>query len=169
MIGVGRVGTQGHHIHGVDVHGGASSAVHKLGNHRETSFSSAIRSPYKPDHGFAPSRLIPAAACRHEVAFEPLARQPRHLIQRAGLFEEVRGAGDDHELLFAAELRERRPVQLDDLKVVPPDDEQRGRPDARQGRPSQIRTPAPRDDRAHHLGRSAAATSAAAAPVLAPK
>ena len=59
-----------------------------------------------------------ACLCRHEMALEPLARQPRHLIQRTGLFEEVRRAGDDHELLFAAELRERRPVQLDDLDVV---------------------------------------------------
>src|SRR5919197_15209 len=32
MIGVGRVGAESHHIHRVDVHGGASSGVHKLCN-----------------------------------------------------------------------------------------------------------------------------------------
>jgi hypothetical protein len=60
------------------------------------------------------------------------------------------GPGHDHELLFAVELREHPPIQLNDLEVVPADDEQRGRP-ARETIASTA------------SGRSAAATSAAAA------
>lgn len=105
-----------------------------------------------------------------EVAFEPFACQPRYFVQRAGFFEEVRRPGDDYELLFAAELRERRPVQLDNLEVVSTDDEQGRCPDARQGGSGQIGPPAARDDSAHHIGAlGRRATSAAAAPVLAPK
>jgi hypothetical protein len=103
------------------------------------------------------------------VAFEPFARQPRHFFQRAGLFEEVRRTGHDYELLFAAELRERRPVQVDYGEIVAANDEQGRCPDARQGGSGQIGAPAARDHRTQTSGRSAAATSAAPAPVLAPK
>jgi hypothetical protein len=89
---------------------------------------------------------------RREVALEPLACQPRHLVERTGLLEEVRRSGDDHQLLLAAELLERRPVQLDHLKVVAADDQQRRRPDERQGRPGEIGAPTARDDRADRLG-----------------
>jgi hypothetical protein len=58
-----------------------------------------------------------------EVALKPLARQPRHLVQRTGLFEEMRRAGDNHELLLAAQLCERCSVQFDDLQVVAADDQ----------------------------------------------
>jgi hypothetical protein len=68
---------------------------------------------------------------RYQVALEPLTRQPGDFVQCSGLFEEVRCPGDDYELFFAAKLRESRPVQLDNLKIVAADDEQGRRPDAR--------------------------------------
>jgi hypothetical protein len=55
------------------------------------------------------------------VAFEPLACQPRHLVQRTRLFEKVRRAEDDHQPLLTAELRERCPIQLNDQQVVAAD------------------------------------------------
>ena len=45
-----------------------------------------------------------------EMALEPLARQSRYFVERSGLFEKVRGARHDDELLFAAEPGERCPV-----------------------------------------------------------
>ena len=87
-----------------------------------------------------------------EVAFKPVARQPCDLVQRARLFEEVRRAGDNHQPLFTAQLRERRPVQLNDGQVVAADYQQGWRLDMRQGRSRQIGAPAPRDDRTHNLG-----------------
>jgi hypothetical protein len=44
------------------------------------------------------------------VAFEPLARQLRYPVQRTGFFEKVSRPGDDRELLFPAELLNRRLV-----------------------------------------------------------
>src|SRR3984893_9804471 len=101
------------------------------------------------------------------MTVEPLACQPRHFVQRPGFFEQVCCSRHDHQLLFAAQPRERRPVELNDLCVVSSDNKQRGRPNACQGgtggRP-------PRETTAFTTsGRAAAATSAAAAPVLAPK
>jgi CHAD domain len=87
-----------------------------------------------------------------KVMLEPLACQPRHLIERSRLFEEVCRSGNDHQPLLGAELRERRLVQLDNCVVISADDEQRGCSNSRQGWPSQIRAPAPRNDRAHYLG-----------------
>lgn len=40
---------------------------------------------------------------RNEVLPEPLAGETRHLVKRTWLFEEVRRARDDHELLFTAQ------------------------------------------------------------------
>jgi hypothetical protein len=94
---------------------------------------------------------------RYQVALEPLTRQPGDFVQCSGLFEEVRCPGDDYELFFAAKLRESRPIQLDNLKIVAANDEQGGRSDSRQGRSRQIGAPSARNDRAHlirALGRS---------------
>jgi hypothetical protein len=54
----------------------------------------------------------------------------------------MRCPGDDYQLLLATEFSQRDPVQLDDLDVPSANDEECGRPDVRQGRPSQIRPPA---------------------------
>jgi hypothetical protein len=63
------------------------------------------------------------------VTFEPLARQPRDILQYSSLFEQVRRSRDDHELLFAAELRARATVQLDDLGIILARDQQGAGPD----------------------------------------
>jgi hypothetical protein len=59
----------------------------------------------------------------HQVFLEPLPRELRHLVQSTGLFKQVRRPGDNHEFLFAAQLCECRPVQLDDLKIVAADNQ----------------------------------------------
>jgi len=43
---------------------------------------------------------------------EPAAREPRDLLERPRLVEQVRGAFDDVQLRLARELRERVPRQL---------------------------------------------------------
>ena len=63
----------------------------------------------------------------------------------------MRRSGNNYEPFFAAELPERRPVQLDYCEIIPTDDEQRWCPGARQSRPGQIGTTASRDNRAHCL------------------
>ena len=73
------------------------------------------------------------------MLLEPLARQPRHLVQSTGLLEEMRRPGDDREPLLASQLCERCLVQFDDLEVVAADDEQSRRPHLWQERPGQIR------------------------------
>ena len=83
---------------------------------------------------------------------EPLTCQPRHLIKRSTLFEEVCRTRNDYQPLLAAELREGRLVKLDNCVVVSADDEQRGGLNVRQGWPGQIGTPAPRNNRAHYWG-----------------
>jgi len=40
------------------------------------------------------------------VLRKPLARQPRDLFERAGLFKQMRRAGNDFELLLAPQFRE---------------------------------------------------------------
>src|SRR5262245_43803616 len=49
-----------------------------------------------------------------QVSLEPGPRQSGDFVERAGLFEEVRRAGDDLERLLAAQLGQRRSVHLDD-------------------------------------------------------
>jgi hypothetical protein len=70
-----------------------------------------------------------------EVLLEPVAREPLHLVERSRFLEEVTSSWDDDELPFAAELRECRPIQRDDLDVVASHDKQRWWPDVSQGRP----------------------------------
>jgi hypothetical protein len=55
------------------------------------------------------------------MALEPFARKLRHFIKRSRLFEQVAGPGDDHELLFAAQVRKNHAVQPDHVDVVSPD------------------------------------------------
>ena len=83
------------------------------------------------------------------MALKPLTCQPRHLVKGTRLFEEMCRSRDDHELLFAAELRERYLVQFNYLDIVAADDKQRRRTYAGQCRSRQIGPPAARYDRAH--------------------
>jgi len=80
------------------------------------------------------------------MALKPLACQSRDLVQRPGLLKEVRRPGNNHQLLFAAELRQCRAIQFDDLEVVATNDQQGRRSDTGQSRTRQIRTTAPRND-----------------------
>ena len=85
------------------------------------------------------------------MAVKPVARQPRHFVERSRFFEKVRCSRHGHKLLFAAQLRERCPVQLNDLDVVSADNKQRRSPNVHQSRAGQIGTAASRDNRAHHI------------------
>ena len=61
---------------------------------------------------------------------EPRSGEAGDGLQRPGLLEQVRRAGDDLEVLLAPEPGVSLPVQLDDLAILAPDDEQGGRRDA---------------------------------------
>src|SRR5215213_8002121 len=102
-------------------------------------------------------------------ARETERRQLHHLFKRSGLFEQMRGAGNDLEFDGCRHLPHRVAIHLDHRSSSPPTISSVGvftfgsaRP-ARSGRP-------PRETTARvTAGRSAAPMSAAAAPVLAPK
>jgi hypothetical protein len=67
------------------------------------------------------------------------------LVQGAGRLKQMRRAGDDGELLLAAERRQRRAVERDHPRVRASDDEQGRRQDAsaaRSGRPPRETTAA---------------------------
>ena len=69
-------------------------------------------------------------------------------LERPRLFEEVRGAGHDDELLFTAQLGERGAIEGQHLDIIAADDQQ-GRsilPPGRAG-PARSGTAAPRNDR----------------------
>jgi hypothetical protein len=86
------------------------------------------------------------------MGFEPSSSRTRHLIQGARLLEEMRCPFDDHELLYAAQLGERCPVQINHRMVVAPDNEQGGRMHIRQGGSRQIRPAASGDHGPYHIG-----------------
>ena len=69
-------------------------------------------------------RVIPSAlrCSRGEMASKPFACQPSRFVECAGLFEKVRGSGNNDELLFATKLRERRSVQRNDRLIIAADD-----------------------------------------------
>src|SRR5690349_15275465 len=77
-----------------------------------------------------------------QVSQEPASRELCHLLQRAGLLEEVRGPRHDLQPLLAAELSQRLLVHFDDRIVPAADDEQGGGPDLWQDVTGQVR-PAP--------------------------
>ena len=106
--------------------------------------------PVREVHRSAPARPDSAPATRsgRRTSHGP----PRRRLQGAGLLEQVGGAGDDGELVLAAQLGLRPPVELEHDAVVAADDEQGRCPDrapgggpARSGRP-------PRDTTAAMLG-----------------
>src|SRR5512143_3573203 len=83
-----------------------------------------------------------------QVSREPLLREARHLIERAGLFKEVGGAFDHFEALLATELAVGILVQIEDDRVRPADDEEGGRPDFTEQGPGKVRAAAAGDNRA---------------------
>jgi hypothetical protein len=66
------------------------------------------------------------------MALEPVACQPRHFVQRSWFFEQMRRTRPDHQLLFAAHLRERMPVKFNDLAIFFADYQQGWSPNAHQ-------------------------------------
>src|SRR5438045_242483 len=85
-----------------------------------------LREPFLSEEAMflAPCTRIGAAAIppvhsgsRSKVIPEPSASQPRDRLERAGLLEQMRGTGDDLQLLLAAESVERLAVQGNDLDV----------------------------------------------------
>jgi hypothetical protein len=65
-----------------------------------------------------------------------------------GLLERVGRVRDHHETLGAGETAVRPPVQLQLLLVVPPRDQERGRPDRIERVTGEVRAAAARDDSA---------------------
>jgi len=96
-------------------------------------------------------------------------RELRDAFECAGLFEKVRGTGDDLQLRLAAHLAERLFVQIDHHVIVTADDEQRRRLHPRQDIAREIGPAAAGDDCGDPIGTLAAAASAAPPPVLEPK
>ena len=91
------------------------------------------------------------------------------LIERAGFLEEMRRARHDHELAFHRQSLLRSAVERNDRVITAADDQQcRARARARAPSPARSGRP-PRETTAKMRPSSAAATSAAPAPVLAPK
>src|SRR5688572_18526827 len=88
-----------------------------------TSSPSVIASPPLPDSWSRASRTRRARGA--EVPREPARGEIRHLVERAGFLEEVRGAGDDFELDMGAHLPHRLSIELDHRLVVATDDEER--------------------------------------------
>ena len=52
-----------------------------------------------------------------KMPFEPGSRLRSHLFERAGLLEQMGGAGHDEQLLFASQVGEGRFVQFDDAEI----------------------------------------------------
>ena len=83
---------------------------------------------------------------------EPARREPGHLLERPGLLEEVRRAGDDREL-GATGVAEDGPVEPEDLLVPAPHEEEHRSLDPRErlppgpGRAGRRATPPPRPSR----------------------
>src|SRR5260370_31610136 len=89
------------------------------------------------------------------MAKEPVPRESRNLLQRSGLFKQVSCARHNGKMLLAAQFGKRLPIQLDDLTVILPDNQQSWRLDTRQGWPGKIRTASARNhctDRGRSLG-----------------
>src|SRR4026207_417572 len=123
---------------------------------------------------------------RMKVLLKPDESMFRNLFERAGLFEEMRGARHNHQTLWTGKESVGCPVHFDDQFIVATDNQQRRRDDRRQVGFGQIRSAAPPHDSPHRSrsagrrppaavaagrvgGSRAPACGAAPAPVLAPK
>src|SRR5262245_57093516 len=95
----------------------ASAQAHRGVRPRRPS-APASRLPGGPDLG----RVV-----IDHVLQEPISRQLRNALERAGLLEQMRRARHDLDALVARERVERLQVQLEHLLVVLADDQERGR------------------------------------------
>ncbi|OGI44390.1 MAG: hypothetical protein A2150_06105 [Candidatus Muproteobacteria bacterium RBG_16_64_11] len=66
--------------------------------------------------GFA--LLSPTYLSLTKVPAEPAGGEGRDLFERTRFFEQMRRAGDDHQLFFAFQQRVRLPVEIDHDIVV---------------------------------------------------
>ncbi len=83
---------------------------------------------------------------------EPSPRQFGHLLERAGLFEEVRGAGNDVKAIRAAQLCRGAAIEFDHWRIVAADDEHYGTLHVREILARQVRPSAARDDGSDRIG-----------------
>jgi hypothetical protein len=103
------------------------------------------------------------------MPFEPLPGQSGHFLKRSRLLKEVCCSRNYFQFLVRLDLLHCPAVHIDYRSVLPAYNQQCRGLDAGQGWLGKVGRP-PRDTTAAtSLGRSAAATRAAAAPVLAPK
>src|SRR5260370_42634376 len=97
---------------------------------------------------------LPNGALRlgwRKILIEPVARELRDLLERAGLLEQVCRTWDNLQELLAVQLCQRLLVHADHRQIVPADDQQRGRANIRQSWPGASRPAATRDARIHNL------------------
>ena len=109
------------------------------------------------------------ARAARAIPNEPIGGEPSSRVERAGLLEQMRRTGHDGELLDAAQLAQRALVEFEHVAILGADDQKRRCHDARERTAREVGTPAARSHGRYAGRRRAAATSAAAAPVLAPK
>src|SRR5437016_298441 len=91
-------------------------------------------------------------ALEAEPAREPAARELRDPFERADLFEQMRRAGHEDELLVRRQHVECAAIHLDHGNVASADDEQRRCAHAAERGAREIRSPTPRYERAHLSG-----------------
>src|SRR6516164_4795649 len=82
-----------------------------------------------------------------EMLQEPAARVLDDCLERSRLFEEVRGAGHDDELLSTAERGERGAIERQHLDIIAADDQQGRSFYGRERSPGEVGTTAARNDR----------------------
>ncbi len=100
------------------------------------------------------------------MSFEPVPCQPRHGLERSGLFEQVSRPRDDLQALFAPEPCERFLIEAKNQWIVAANDEQRWSLDLEKCLAGEIGPSTSRDDRTHdrralggcHEGRTCAGT-----------
>src|SRR6516162_4039482 len=82
-----------------------------------------------------------------EMLQEPAARVLDDCLERSRLFEEMRGAGHDDELLCTAERGERGAIERQHLDIIAADDQQGRSFYGRERSPGEVGTTAARNDR----------------------
>ena len=102
------------------------------------------------------------------MAFEPLSGELDDGFQRTGFWKEMVRARNDLDRPFAFQTLQSPLVQFDNAEIGTTHDQKRRSRDMGQRITCKIRTAAARNHRANAIGEALAATSAAAAPVLAP-
>ena len=103
------------------------------------------------------------------MVHEPASRMADDLLKRTWFFEEMASLRNDDKLLLTGHARQCMTIEVEHNLIGAADDQQRWRLHFRQSSGGKIRSPASRYNGCYALPISAAATRAAAAPVLAPK